>query len=57
LIEDPVHGIMRIPENRTIETAVPANDPVFIEFILKCLEFDPTKRFPAKEAINHPFIT
>lgn len=51
LIEDPVAGILRIPESKSIDTAVPSDDKDFLSFILKCLEFDPLARFTAKEAL------
>jgi serine/threonine protein kinase len=48
LIEEPGVGILRIPESRTIEEAVPSDDQDFLDFIMKCLELDPTDRFSAK---------
>ncbi len=57
LIEHPELGILRIPESRSIEKAVPVNDPDFTQFILRCLDFNPQTRFSAREAMKHPFIT
>jgi len=33
LIEDPKYGILRIPENRHIEEAIPSNDKLFLDFV------------------------
>jgi dual specificity tyrosine-phosphorylation-regulated kinase 2/3/4 len=57
LIEDPDLGILRIPENRPLEVAVPSEDKQFLDFISKCLELDPRNRLTAREALYHPFIT
>jgi dual specificity tyrosine-phosphorylation-regulated kinase 2/3/4 len=47
LIEDPNHGILRIPDSRPIQIAVPSNDLNFLDFICRCLELDPESRFSA----------
>jgi len=49
-------GILRIPESRKLEDAVPCSDTFFLDFISKCLELDPEVRFSASEAIRHPWI-
>ena len=56
LIEDPQYGILRIPDNRPIQVAVPSKDLQFLDFVSKCLELDPEQRFGAKEAIKHPWM-
>ena len=56
LIEDVDLGILRIPNSRTIKEAVPSEDDGFLDFIMKCLEIDPEKRFSACEAMEHPWI-
>jgi len=38
---------LRIPESRNIKAAVPTSDPDFIDFIKKCLDFNPKSRFSA----------
>lgn len=57
LIEDPVHGILRIPESRPLSLAVPTTDKYMLDFIAGCLVLDPEQRFTAAEALKHPFIT
>ncbi len=56
LIEEPGFGILRIPESRPLHLAVPTEDLTMLDFISKCLRFDPKERFTAKEALNHPFV-
>jgi hypothetical protein len=41
LIEDPDLGILRIPDARPLEVAVPTQDRQLIDFMAKCLELDP----------------
>lgn len=50
LIQDEELGILRIPGSRALQEAVPCEDEMFIDFIRKCIELDPTKRFSASEA-------
>ena len=47
---------MRIPNSRTIKDAVPSEDELFLDFVIKCLEIDPERRFSASEAMEHPWI-
>ena len=56
LIEDPKHGIMRIPESRTFEEAIPSSDELFLDFIRQCLILDPDQRPGAAEAVQHPWV-
>jgi len=56
LIEDPKYGILRIPENRKLEEAIPSPDHLFLDFIAQCLLLDPEERPGASEQMNHPWI-
>jgi dual specificity tyrosine-phosphorylation-regulated kinase 1/dual specificity tyrosine-phosphorylation-regulated kinase 2/3/4 len=56
LIEDEEMGILRIPESRRLEDAVPCSDELFIDFVKQCLELDPDIRFTPSEAMKHPWI-
>lgn len=56
LIEDPELGIVRVPDSRSLKEAVPCEDTEFLDFIAKCLEVDPERRFSASVAIEHPWI-
>lgn len=49
-------GILRIPESRKLEDAVPCQDELFIDFMKKCLELDPELRFSASQAMQHKWI-
>lgn len=53
LIEDEELGILRIPESRRLDDAVPSQDELFLDFIKHCLELDPELRFSASKAYNH----
>ena len=56
LIEDPQHGILRIPENRMIDEAIPSTDELFLDFVSLCLTLDPEDRPGAAEAAQHPWL-
>ena len=56
LIEDPQHGILRIPENRKIDEAIPSENGLFLDFIAQCLVLDPEVRPGAAKALQHPWI-
>ena len=56
LIEDPKYGILRIPENRQIEEAIPSNDEYFLDFVRQCLTLDPKERPGAAKAMRHPWL-
>lgn len=47
LIEDEELGILRIPESRRLEDAIPSQDEQFLDFVRLCLELDPELRFCA----------
>eukprot|EP00352_Strombidinopsis_acuminata_P004196 CAMPEP_0176396880 /NCGR_PEP_ID=MMETSP0126-20121128/44641_1 /TAXON_ID=141414 ORGANISM="Strombidinopsis acuminatum, Strain SPMC142" /NCGR_SAMPLE_ID=MMETSP0126 /ASSEMBLY_ACC=CAM_ASM_000229 /LENGTH=131 /DNA_ID=CAMNT_0017770781 /DNA_START=857 /DNA_END=1252 /DNA_ORIENTATION=- len=48
--------ILRIPESKSIYEAVPCPDRLFLDFLVRCLEFDPEKRMSTTEASQHPWI-
>ncbi|KAI9366435.1 kinase-like domain-containing protein [Pilaira anomala] len=50
-------GKRRIPGTRSLFQALKCHDIVFIDFIERCLQWDPSKRLTPKEAIQHDFIT
>ena len=56
LIEDKEQGILRIPESRMIEEAIPSGDHLFLDFIAQCLTLDPEDRPGAAELSGHPWI-
>ena len=56
LIEDPQYGILRIPENRRLEDAIPSQDNLFLDFVASCLVLDPEQRPGAAEQMQHPWI-
>lgn len=49
-------GIIRYPNTKNIKTKLISTDEHFIDFILKCLIFDPKKRLTVEDALNHPWI-
>ena len=49
-------GIIRYPNTRNIKTKLISTDKHFIDFILKCLIFDPKKRLTVEDALNHPWV-
>lgn len=56
LIEDPKYGILRIPENRTLEEAIPSPDQLFTDFVSQCLILDPNERPGAAKLMEHPWM-
>lgn len=50
-------GVVRgKPGTRKLSDAVKSKDRVFLDFLSKCLEWDPSKRLTPKEALKHEFI-
>jgi hypothetical protein len=39
-----------------MKDAVPSDDDLFLDFVIKALEIDPERRFSASEAMEHPWI-
>lgn len=50
-------GKKRLPRTRSLFQALKCHDIVFIDFIERCLQWDPAKRLTPKEALHHEFIT
>ena len=40
-----------------VQDIVHPTDLVFLDFVSKCLEYDPRKRLRAEDAVNHPLFT
>jgi dual specificity tyrosine-phosphorylation-regulated kinase 2/3/4 len=49
-------GKKRYPNRKSLESALKCNDPLFVDFIRKCLHWDPEKRMTPMEAMEHPWI-
>jgi len=50
-------GRRRAPNGRTLEEACHTADPRFVDFVARCLTWDPANRMTPAEAMVHPFIT
>ncbi|GAB7365606.1 hypothetical protein MBLNU230_g6675t1 [Neophaeotheca triangularis] len=50
-------GRRRRPSSKTLSQALKCDDEAFVDFIARCLRWDPDRRLKASEAINHPFVT
>lgn len=50
-------GRRRRPSSKTLQQALKTDDEAFIDFIARCLRWDPDRRLKPQDAINHPFIT
>uniref|UniRef100_A0A7M5VBA8 dual-specificity kinase n=1 Tax=Clytia hemisphaerica TaxID=252671 RepID=A0A7M5VBA8_9CNID len=49
-------GKKRRPSSKDLGQVLKTNDPLFLDFIRRCLEWDPVKRMTPDEAIQHPWI-
>ncbi|XP_077990420.1 dual specificity tyrosine-phosphorylation-regulated kinase 4-like [Glandiceps talaboti] len=49
-------GKKRKPNSRDITQAIRTSDPHFVDFVKRCLEWDPAKRMTPDEAIQHDWI-
>ncbi|XP_057309135.1 dual specificity tyrosine-phosphorylation-regulated kinase 4-like [Hydractinia symbiolongicarpus] len=50
-------GKRRRPLSKNLSTSLKTNDPLFLDFIRCCLEWDPSKRITPDEAMHHAWIT
>ena len=50
-------GRRRRPSSKTLSQALKTDDEAFLDFITRCLRWDPDRRLKPQEAVNHPFIT
>lgn len=49
-------GKKRIPGAKSVEQVLKCTDPIFIDFIQRCLEWDPAKRLTPDDALRHEWI-
>ncbi|KAK8181050.1 kinase-like domain-containing protein [Phyllosticta citribraziliensis] len=50
-------GRRRRPSSKTLEQSLKCNDEAFLDFIARCLRWDPERRLKPDEAMQHEFIT
>ncbi|KAL1925271.1 uncharacterized protein VTP21DRAFT_154 [Calcarisporiella thermophila] len=50
-------GKRRRPGSRTLQGVLRCNDMAFVDFVTRCLCWDPEKRLKPAEAMQHPWIT
>ncbi|KAL8815170.1 MAG: hypothetical protein Q9223_005669 [Gallowayella weberi] len=50
-------GKRRRPSSKTLQQALKCEDETFLDFITRCLRWDPDRRLKPEEAIHHEFIT
>ena len=50
-------GRRRRPSSKTLAQALRTEDEAFLDFVARCLRWDPDRRLKPAEAISHPFIT
>lgn len=49
-------GRKRRPGTKELSSAVKTNDEHFLNFLGRCLEWDPIQRITPEEALQHPWI-
>ena len=47
------HGKMRKPGTKVLDDILECSDQSFVNFVERCLEWDPDKRMSPDEAIRH----
>ena len=50
-------GRRRRPSSKTLQQVLKCDDEPFLDFIARCLRWDPERRLKPEEAIRHEFIT
>ena len=50
-------GKRRRPSSKTLQQALKCEDEAFLDFISRCLRWDPERRLKPDEAVRHEFIT
>jgi dual specificity tyrosine-phosphorylation-regulated kinase 2/3/4 len=50
-------GRRRRPSSKTLQQALKCDDEAFLDFICRCLRWDPDRRIKPDEAMQHAFIT
>ena len=50
-------GRRRRPSSKTLNQVLKCDDEAFLDFIARCLRWDPDRRMKPEEAIRHEFIT
>lgn len=50
-------GRRRRPSSKDLRQALKCDDEAFLDFITRCLRWDPARRLKPNEAMNHEFIT
>lgn len=50
-------GRRRRPSSKTLQQVLKCDDEVFLDFIARCLRWDPERRLRPEDAIRHEFVT
>jgi dual specificity tyrosine-phosphorylation-regulated kinase 2/3/4 len=50
-------GRRRKPSSKTLQQALKCDDEAFLDFLTRCLRWDPDRRMKPDEAIRHEFLT
>ncbi|KAG0652665.1 DYRK-family kinase pom1 [Hyphodiscus hymeniophilus] len=50
-------GKRRRPSSKTLQQVLKCDDETFIDFLTRCLRWDPDRRMKPEEAIRHEFVT
>ncbi|KUI74286.1 Dual specificity protein kinase pom1 [Cytospora mali] len=50
-------GRRRRPSSKTLQQVLKCDDEAFLDFLARCLRWDPDRRMKPEEAIRHEFIT